>query len=557
MKIISLHNGHDASVTAMDNGDILFHWELERHFNKKHFTGVYNGNTITEFLKCYALPLLGWDFEEIEIISLSGVYSKSTNGMYNGSDLFDCVKKKYGKSLQKPYEIWTSKFNKKNHQFFCSAHHVNHMAYSFYTSPFKESLLFAYDGCGDFNTTTTYGLGKNNKIEYLGNLTTNPRKDIPDNRVGTIFDRLTELFSFFGKSQGDFWWLATPGKAMGYSSYGKIREKWKPDVLFCLTNRNAEIKQLLQKFDLPEHMDSMDQRAMDLMATIQGVCEDYIINALSILIGEHKQENICLSGGCALNVLINEKIYKTITKNIYVPPACSDTGQSLGSILYLWHHVLNNQFVPQKWHNPYLGDFIKKSNTSNKNIHKIKIKNEDELIEKASKLLIQGKIIAWAQGRGEIGPRALGNRSILCFPLNPNMKDIINEKIKHREWWRPFAPVCLFEDTPEWFETSDESPYMLRSPKVKKEKIKIIPSVVHVDGSARLQTVRESQNPLLYKLLKKIKFETGVPILLNTSLNDKGKPITNHINSIFNLLLNTDLDCAFVELEMFKKTKLY
>jgi carbamoyltransferase len=553
MKIISLHNGHDASITALEDGKILYHWELERHFNRaKHFAGMHNENIIAEFLRCHALPILAWNVEEIDIISLGAVYAGSLGEAYKTSEFHSCVQKKYGKSLKKPYEIWEATWGKKNQKFFCSAHHVNHMSYSFYTSPFKESLIFAYDGEGDFNTTTTYGLGKEKKIEYLGNLTTNPRKDIIDNRIGIAFNGMGTILPFFGKE-----FMATPGKVMGYSSYGKIRPEWIQDIELCITVEFSKLEILLDKFNLPNNMDSQDKRAMDLVATFQYVCEEYILKTLKILMQETGQKNICLSGGCALNVLINERIRRELTGNIHIPPACSDTGQSIGSALYLWHHVLENKFTSQEWHNPYLGDFFQFNDKNYKQINRIKIEKEEDLIEKAASLLVEGKIIGWAQGRSEIGPRALGNRSILCLPTNPKMKDLINKKIKHREWWRPFAPVCLFEDFEEWFDTEDESPYMLFSPIVKRDKRNLIPAVTHIDASARLQTVKNYQNPLLHKLLTKIKEKNNIPILLNTSLNDRGKPIANHISSICDLLINTEIDCVFVGLEELKLKKIF
>jgi carbamoyltransferase len=550
MKIISIHNGHDASVTAIENGKVIYHWELERHFNRvKHFAGFHNKNIVAEFLKCHALPLLNWKTDEIDYISLSSLYAGWVGDCYENTEF--PVNQKYSNSLEQPYILWQAEWDKnKSQKFFASTHHVNHMAYSYYTSPYDQALLFAYDGEGDFNTSSTYGIGVGNKLKYLGNLTTHPRSDITDNRIGIAFNRLGQILPFLGK---DF--MATPGKAMGYSSYGKARNEWKNEILNCITKGSSKVEILLEKFNLPSNMNSYDERAMDLMATIQKVCEEYVLESTKKLIKETEVKNLCLSGGCALNVLINERIKNEITDNIYVPPACSDTGQSIGSGLYLWHHVLNKNYIPTTWHNPYLGDYLQDTRVLDKAIKRTRFESENELIEKATELLIDGKIIGWAQGRSEIGPRALGNRSILCFPKYPNMKDIINKKVKHREWWRPFAPVCLFEDFQDWFETKQESPYMLFSPQVKPEKRHLIPSITHIDGSARLQTIKKYQNPLLYSLIYKIKQRTDIPIILNTSLNDKGKPIANNITSIYDLLKNTDLDCVFIGMEMLTKRK--
>ena len=482
MRIISIHNGHDACITAIENGEIIYHWELERNIYLKHLAGLYNKNIVAEFLRCHVLPLLLWD--KVDYISLGSIYAGWAGDCYKNSE-FDSIVK-YGKSLSTPYVMWDANWDatirrdfgdkRSSQKFFANVHHVNHMAYSYYTSPFDEALLFAYDGEGDFNTTTTYGIGRSNRLEYAGNLTTHPRKDMPSSRIGISFNRLGHILPFLGHDL-----QATPGKAMGYSSYGKARNEWKQAVEDVMAD--AEIVPILQKLGLPSNLDSKDQRAMDLMATFQTVSEEYVINCLKILMKETGIKNICLSGGCALNVLINERIREELTENLYVPPACSDTGQSLGSGLYLWHHVLDKPFKPKEWHNPYLGDYMQDNKIPRNSIERKNLGNEDDLIEEASKLLIEGKIIGWAQGRSEIGPRALGNRSILCFPAKPKMKDLINEKVKHREWWRPFAPVCLYEDFPEWFETTQECPYRLRSPLVKINKRGIIPAAQITKGS--------------------------------------------------------------------------
>jgi carbamoyltransferase len=362
----------------------------------------------------------------------------------------------------------------------------------------------------------------------------------------------------------------------------------------------------------------MNRVAQDLMATIQDELELYLIRTVKAMQTEEfalyhlphpGAKNLCLSGGCSLNVQANSRLLnEKVVSNLYIPPAVSDCGVSIGAALYLWHHILDNKFEGVTWHSPYLGDTLynapphfrigcsndvygqNKHNEFEEFMEKYptivyKMKSEEEIIHGTAKLLAEGKIIAWAQGRAEIGPRALGNRSILCHPgyikteRTPNfhseywhnggcltkgtMKDIINEKVKHREFWRPFAPIALWPDCVNYFELDHPSPYMLESPMGRcwgtervvrwVPKWKDVCSTVHVDGTCRVQTVTDETNPLMFKLLTKFKEFSGLPVLLNTSLNDRGKPIANTLEDILNLLRDTELDYAIVDNWIFSK----
>jgi len=550
MKIISLHNGHDASVTAMQDGKILYHWELERHYEKRYIVGIYHANLLAETLIGYCLPKLGWTIKDVDAVCFAGLYNEE---QWVNTEFSDIIRYIHYDSLDTPSVAWKAKWRGKEMQFFASLHHLNHLAYSYYTSPFTNSLLFGYDGMGDFNITTMYGIGTGSKIDCMNNFLVD-EPPLLCNRIGLAFGALQKVFPFFTGIE-----LGVPGKAMGLSSYGTPREEWRTPIRTFISGYGRhmhEIQQIADQLDLRGHGPE-SKVAQDFLATLQSEAENYVVELLTHLRDKHKIKKLCLSGGCALNVLINSKVVPLFDE-VYIPPACSDTGQSLGAILYYWHHVLGHPYEGTAWHNPYLGDGLidlELLTTYKTHYANLSHKRFDSgLLDQVATFLSQDKIVAWAHGRCEIGPRALGNRSILCSPMNPKMKDILNQKVKHREWWRPFAPVCLAEDYKNWFEIDHEQPYMLEAPKVKKPDL--VPAITHVDGTARLQTVRKNQNSLLHELISKFKEKTGIPMLLNTSLNGQGKPIANSVRAILDLLESSHLDYAVINDYLFYKLKM-
>lgn len=584
MKIISLHNGHDASITALEDGKILGHWELERVLNIKHFCGVDHGDEIYTTLIGHVLPRLDWKVEDIDYVVFAGCTEWKRTTFYGSVPLYD----KFDK--QRPYATGTILLGSKSIPCAAIAHHVNHMAYAYYTSPFVNSMIFTWDGIGD-GTSTMSGYGKDNKIHVSHIYSKDPPIGTSNNGVGLFYSYLGRLFPFLG---GDL--LATAGKAMGLSSYGEPQDNWRPQVRHTIREWMPRPEQLISMLSLnPEDLKSPTSKiAQNLMATIQDELELYLLETVSAMQDEYlhsgvNTKNVCMAGGCALNVQANSRLLSRDSNNtithVYVPPATSDCGISIGAALYVWHNILDNEFNGIDWHSPYLGDRIYNA-PSLENIDSImdkypgldyKILESESVTKIAAELLHSGKIIAWAQGRAEIGPRALGNRSILssAAPTNPDndswiekwkkdgggtFKLTINEKVKHREYWRPFAPIALIGDALEYFDIDHPSPYMLESPLVRDwntqghgEFWKKIPAVVHVDGTCRVQTVSSMTNPLMNFLLQEYKKLSGVGILLNTSLNDRGRPIANTTEDILNLLRDSELDYAFIGPFMFWK----
>jgi carbamoyltransferase len=609
-KLIAMHNGHDASITAMEDGEVLFHWELERVLNLKHFCGL-DVPYIFDVLETHALPRLGWTVDDIDVLVLGGQSEWAgtelntiipTTG-YSDTGLEYSL---YENDYDEPYADFVAEWRGKERRFIVVTHHVSHMAYAYYTSPYNESLVMAYDGVGDFLTTTTFGIGKDGRLDYIANLTKDDGKDFPNNSIGLTYSFLGSLFLFFHTP----YILSTAGKAMGLSSYGtpypEDHDVWQACwELLTTYPQDRELRYFLHKVNKyiePEELcNPMSENVQNLMATIQEVAEVYVCRLVGWMQTKHGTHNynLCMAGGCALNVQINTRLLdEKLVKNLYVPPATSDCGISYGAILYAWHHVMGKPWSPVGFHDPYKGDEVYyqlpnrehedfgwsreafKSEWPKLDAHYID--EEDTLIWLAANWLAEGKLIAWAQGRAEIGPRALGNRSILCHPglagkqldieyhelhnggvaTLGTMKDTINAKVKNREFWRPFAPICLEEYAEHIFEIDHAQPYMLEAPKVRnwhgfqadgKYWWRDMAAVVHVDGTGRVQTVNAGQNRLLFRLLDKFHEITRIPVILNTSLNDAGLPIANSLQSILHLLEDSELDYAVVGNWVFSK----
>lgn len=610
-KIICLHNGHDASIGAFEDGEMLHYWELERVLNIKHLCGInYSNSPLIDTLFNHCLPMVGWDLDDVDYFVLGGqteFYNTELKHLLpQNRNSRTPNNARYFNDYEKPYEVFEGEWRGKMRKFVAVMHHVSHMALAYYTSPFDKCLVFAYDGLGDFDTSTIGGIGDNGKLHYKWNFRHDPIPGTTNNGIGLCYSYLGRLFPFLGTKD----LLATAGKAMGLSSYGTPYQPGHPIYDICyrmITDWMPDPSKYKQ--ELAAHGYRREEYAMpgndkchNLMATIQECLERYLCNTIDSMSNECADapwtDNLAMAGGCALNVQANTRLQKEgIVKNVYFPPATSDCGIAYGATLYTYYHILENEWKPCEFHNPYLGDEVYSpvdlegnpgdvADWMNKNYPELSYcQNGDieEQIYDAARFLAERKIIAWAQGRCEIGPRALGNRSILCHPGplqdhpsdmkwldkfregGGSMKLTINEAVKHREFWRPFAPIALWPDCQEYFESDHEQPYMLEAPMAKDwdmseassawRKWWDIPAVVHVDGTSRVQTVTEKTNETMNKLLREFKSVTGLPVLLNTSLNDAGIPINNKIEDILNLVRDTDVDYAFIGNWFFWKKK--
>jgi carbamoyltransferase len=305
----------------------------------------------------------------------------------------------------------------------------------------------------------------------------------------------------------------------------------------------------------------LEQRHRDLACALQARLEEVYLGMLRKLAAQTRRKSVCLAGGVAFNCVANGKIFDaTPFEQVYVHPAAGDAGLAVGAAFYIWHQVLGKprSFVMDHayWGPGYSREEVRqaidasRAGTAGYSITELP---EDELLKRTAAIIADGQILGWFQGRAEWGPRALGNRSIVADPRRPEMKDILNRRIKHREIFRPFAPSILAERTGQWFEKSYPSPFMTLAYSVLPEQREKIPAPTHVDGTGRLQTVTREANPRYWKLIKAFEDLTGVPVVLNTSFNDN-EPIVCRPEEALDCFLRTQMDALVLGEFLIRKT---
>ncbi len=432
-----------------------------------------------------------------------------------------------------------------------SEHHLSHAASAFLVSPFKEAAILTLDGVGEW-ATTEMSAGKGNKIEVLKQI------DFPHS-LGLLYSTVTAHLGFsVNNSEYKVMGLAALGKPKYFDDFLQIIDvkddgSYRLDMSYFDFHHAMHMpgKKFLNKFgDVRKENGEVNQHHKDLAASVQRVLEYALFKMLNYLHDETKMDKLCMAGGVALNSVANGKILRnTKFKHIYIQAAASDAGSSLGAAFLAYNTVLGKPrgFVMEHayWGPKFNAEQIKKYLDEN-GVKYTEFKDANELLAKTAKIIFDSKIVGWLQGRMEWGPRALGARSILSNPCDPKIKDILNLKVKHREPFRPFAPVVPVEDANEYFECDLPVPlaadFMLMVYPVREEKKKLIPAVVHVDGSGRLQTIRRAQNPLYYELIREFEKLSGVPILINTSFNVRGEPIVCTPEHAYRCMMGTGID---------------
>jgi len=431
---------------------------------------------------------------------------------------------------------------------FYSTHHEAHIYYSFYTSHFQEATCLSIDGVGEKDTMSV-GLGNERGIEYAS-LAKYPHS------IGLYYSAMTSFLGF-RPNEGEY-------KMMGLASYGNPNT-YLDVVRKLITYKNSKLECNLDVFcwnksdkvmfneklsellgieqRLPE--DSIESIHQDLAASVQKVYEEILFEVLKTISIISERTNLCLSGGCAYNGTANGKIVGNSSfQHLWIPPAPSDAGSAIGAVV---HYLEKERKIKNKiTRNPFLGpeyfyDDIQKA------IKGLKYKNfttEKGLLKYVAKKINEGSVVGWFSGHIEFGSRALGNRSILANPTLPNMKDRINKVIKKREGFRPFAPMVTKEKQHDFFEMTDDVPYMNQVVQVKSQFRDILKAVTHVDGSARVQTVYK--NTLIYKLLEEFELISGYPILLNTSFNVKDKTMVLTPKDAIGTFFDTEMDLLVI-----------
>ena len=545
---------HDSSAAILKDGKVIAAVEEER-FSRKKFDDDFPKQAINWCLKesgissknldsvaFYDKPVL--KFERL----LDNYIAVAPRGLYS---FLDVIPKWLHKRLWVKDEI--SKHLKDfNGEIIFPEHHMSHAAHAFFTSPFDEAAILTVDGVGEW-TTASFGTAHVITIKLTNDIRW-------PHSVGLFYSAFT-YFLGFKVNEGEY-------KLMGLSAYGK------PKYYDLIMENLVDVKNdgsihlnmkyfsftydkvmTNQKFsDLfgipPRKEDSKaEQIHYDIAASAQLVLEDILLKMVNHVHKKTGMTNLCFGGGVALNGVANYRILKDGPfENIHIPPSPGDGGSAVGCAQYLYYchdknkrmmednveRIKNNIFVGPSHSNDEIKSFL--------DINKIDYKflETNSLLQTVAKLIVEGNVVGWYQGKMEWGPRALGNRSIIADPRNAKMKDILNEKIKHRESFRPFAPCILEEYTSEYFDVDVPSPYMLLVAPVKKpEKI---PAVTHVDGTARLQTVSKDINLLFYNLITEFYKITGVPVLINTSMNVRGEPIVDTPEQAYNMIVKTDMD---------------
>lgn len=428
-------------------------------------------------------------------------------------------------------------------------HHMAHAACTFYQSPYSEALIFTFDGGGDNGYFNVYTASRTKGIELI---------DKFNQDLGFAYMILADYLEDIKRDSLSIGNLVYAGKLMGLCSYGKVHEDWLPyfmafyDKFNYIGNsyiggaeaRYEAITLLMtqigvQDFDF-ETSRLKGQLAWDIAATTQRAFEDYFYKYARKYLDLYPDLPVCLAGGCALNVLLNTRLAKERAGKVFIPPNTNDCGISVGQLL--WYQAPENQVdltysgLPMMDLNQ-LGYYLEdRQYTTVENIS----------LSDLAIYIQQGFIVGFIQGNSEHGSRALGNRSIFCNPGIADMKQTLNDKVKHREWYRPFAPLVQLEDVHTYFDfDADNSRHMTFVANVKDEWRPKIPAVTHEDGTGRLQTVTRWQNEAVYDLLTEFKKVSDHGVLLNTSFNDNGKPILTRFSDALSLLRNTQLDAVY------------
>ncbi len=431
-------------------------------------------------------------------------------------------------------------------------HHLSHAASSYLVSPYDEAAIVTVDGVGEW-ATATIGKGEGNRITIF--------KEIKfPHSLGLLYSAFTYYLGFKVNS--------AEYKVMGLAPYGtpvyydKVLEliRFEDDGSFKmnmkyfaydygLTMINGHFERLFG--ESRRHPESkIEQFHKDVAASVQKVTEDIVLRMANHAYEKTKSKNLCMAGGVALNCVANGKLLKqTPFESIFIQPAAGDAGGAVGVAAYIWHFLLGNDRRRDMWKHAYLGPSYSTQEIRDyldSNGIKYKELSREELLEQTVQAIIGQKVVGWFQGRMEFGPRALGNRSILADARNPANRDVVNLKIKFRESFRPFAPTVLEERCSEYFELDVPSPYMLLVAQVRENK-RVIPSVTHVDGSARIQTVNREHNSLYYDLIKKFDEETGCPVIINTSFNVRGEPIVCTPHDAYLCFMRTKMDILVMD----------
>jgi carbamoyltransferase len=542
MLILGLNMFHaDASAAIIQDGEVVFAIAEERLNRVKHYAG-FPALAVQACLNAVGAKISDIDHVAVGQDSDANLTKKVQYALANPAKILNFIRLRQRKEvlrdvrtlLAKALSVEPGTLRFQEHHL---EHHIAHIASAYYCSPWEKAAGFSYDGSGDF-VSTMMARCEGNDIEVL------ERVFLPHS-LGSFYTMICEFIGY--KKYGD------EGKVMGLAPYGKdtycetIREVVAPknagfelnlDYFMPLgSNQGLQILEdgtvsmarhfsdrMVKLFGEPTKPHSeIPQRDMDLAFAMQARFEEVFFHLLNELHKRVPMEDLAMAGGCALNSVGNGKLFtETPFRRTWIQPAAGDEGLAIGAALHTYSSVLKQ---PRRYvmKNSYLGpEFSEERIEADLKKAKLNYRKLERgaLLEAVADQIAAGNVVGWFQGRMEWGPRALGNRSIVAHPGLPNMKDVLNARIKHREWFRPFAPSILADRQHEYFEYDHPSPFMLHVYKIRPEKRDQLCAVNHVDNTGRLQTVTREENPLYYDLIQAFERKTGIPVILNTSFNE-------------------------------------
>jgi carbamoyltransferase len=541
---------HDSTACIVIDGKLVVAIEEERLTRVKH-TYAFPYRSIKRCLEIAGLTLSDIDAVAVSIKPTLHWGAKTVYALRNITRAKPFISHELIRARYRQKEFWdwvkqTWPNSQKRPVVYQVPHHISHVAGSFFVSPYEKAALLSLDGSGEW-ATSFVGYGEDTSIKCFN-------QSYFPHSLGSFYESVTEFCGF--KPNYD------EGKTMGLAPFGDpdVFHKQVTDIVTVSDDGSIKIdlsyfnyqfwgrtrcsEKFYETFGSPRHPgDPFEKHHEDTAAAFQRVLEEVALKICRNLKKKTHAQYLVVAGGVALNSVMNGRIVRESGfDDIYVMPAAGDNGTAIGAAYYVHHNILGakRNFIHE---NPYVGTTYSEEQLKAvfKDCKLSPIRHDNIAIE-AARLLHEGNIIGWFQGAMEIGPRALGNRSILADPTRKDMKDKINAEVKHREAYRPFAPSVPVEAMKDYFQSEVQAPFMLKVCDVLSDQRENIPAITHVDGSARMQTVRKDINPLYHALLMEFGKLNGVPVLLNTSFNVMGEPIVESPYDAIRCFFSTGLD---------------
>ena len=547
MRILGINCfSHDTAACLLEDGRLVALAEEER-FNRERHTRRFPDQAIR-----FCLDLAGIGIGEVDVVAFA-----HRPGLDLARGLADALGRRAPKRLAVQAYVDANLLRKEaafrvrwryRGRIEHVGHHDAHAASAFYPSPFERAAVLTLDRGGDF-LSTTLQVGTGSRLHRLAQVRN------PDS-LGEVYSALTWYLGFEPN--------ADEGKTMGLAPYGRDKlvpeladlVRRTPDVLFRVNlawfsyHREGGwlSRQFLERYGPPRVPESpLTEHHQDLAFAVQDLLEETALHVARTLRRRSGATDLCLAGGVALNSVMNTRLLReTGFERIFVQPAASDAGNALGAALWVWHQRLGRPRGQPMTHAFYGADWSEREQADALAGHGLEVRTVADPAEEAARLLAGGGIVGWFQGRAEVGPRALGARSILADPRRAETKDVVNARVKRREAFRPLAPSVLDEHGPDFFDGYAPNPFMLLVQPVRADRRDQIPAVTHVDGTARLQSVTASENPLYHRLISRFAARTGVPVVLNTSFNLRGEPIVHRPAEAVADFLGSDMDAVFL-----------